>query len=189
MEKLSDVLLEALTPGPLDLRMRPTGTEQRVTGLTFDVAEPPDYPVTIAADSDVLADYTIVDVEPETTRVVLGGGGEGVDRDFFAKVDGIREAERGGAIAIGETFVDGHVLRDAETGRQVCELERDDVEPLKAAGWRPPERFAAPGRDGKTAIHGIIVRPSNLDPASRRARSIERVSVPYARVLEGKLKL
>jgi dipeptidyl-peptidase-4 len=59
------------------------------------------------------------------------------------------------------------VLRDAETGRQVCELERDDLEPLTAAGWRPPERFEAPGRDGKTAIHGIIVRPSNFDPAKR----------------------
>jgi dipeptidyl aminopeptidase/acylaminoacyl peptidase len=30
-----------------------------------------------------------------------------------------------------------------------------------------PERFVAKGRDGKTDIHGIIIRPSNFDPAKK----------------------
>jgi 2',3'-cyclic-nucleotide 2'-phosphodiesterase len=40
--------------------------------------------------------------------------------------------------------------------------------------------------DGELHLQGAVV---DVNPADRRARSIERVSVPYARVLEGKLKL
>ena len=35
---------------------------------------------------------------------------------------------------------------------------------LLATGWKPPERFVSKGRDGKTDIYGIIIRPSNFDP-------------------------
>ena len=35
----------------------------------------------------------------------------------------------------------------------------------REAGWIPPEVFTATGRDGETEIWGIIVRPSNFDPA------------------------
>jgi len=55
------------------------------------------------------------------------------------------------------------VLRDAVTGKEKCTVERGDMSELVAAGWRPPERFVAKGRDGKTDIHGIIVRPTNFD--------------------------
>ena len=55
-------------------------------------------------------------------------------------------------------------LRDAQSGQLVRELERADLEPLKAAGWSVPERFEAPGRDGKTPIYGLIIRPSDFDP-------------------------
>jgi metallophosphoesterase (TIGR00282 family) len=40
--------------------------------------------------------------------------------------------------------------------------------------------------DGELHLQGAVV---DVDPSTGRARSIERVSVPYARVLEGKLKL
>ena len=56
------------------------------------------------------------------------------------------------------------VLRRREDGRLVCELARDDDTALRASGWRPPERFSAPGRDGTTAIYGLIWRPVNFDP-------------------------
>ncbi len=42
-----------------------------------------------------------------------------------------------------------------------------DLEPLVKAGWRAPESFHAPGRDGKTEIWGIIVRPTNFDPSKK----------------------
>ncbi|KQN07627.1 S9 family peptidase [Sphingomonas sp. Leaf25] len=52
-------------------------------------------------------------------------------------------------------------------GRLVAVLERGDVARLTAAGYRPPERFVAKGRDGVTDIHGLVVRPQDYDPARR----------------------
>lgn len=54
-------------------------------------------------------------------------------------------------------------LRDRD-GKLLLELERGDASDLVAAGWSLPERFHATGRDGTTAIHGLIVKPSNFDP-------------------------
>jgi len=59
------------------------------------------------------------------------------------------------------------VLRDASTGKVLMDLERADAKKLVAAGWNPPEAFAAPGRDGKTEIWGVIFRPHNLDPKKK----------------------
>ena len=55
-------------------------------------------------------------------------------------------------------------LRSTEDGNLIFELERADWSMLLATGWQPPERFVAKGRDGKTDIYGIIIRPSNFDP-------------------------
>ncbi|ERF71994.1 hypothetical protein EPUS_07464 [Endocarpon pusillum Z07020] len=59
------------------------------------------------------------------------------------------------------------VLRNAETGEQVVALEENNFDNLIQAGWAPTERFSAPGRDGKTMIHGIIIPPSQFDPNKR----------------------
>ncbi len=58
-----------------------------------------------------------------------------------------------------------HELRRSGDGTLVCELERADASALLAGGWTMPERFVAKGRDGKTDIHGILVKPSSFDPA------------------------
>jgi dipeptidyl-peptidase-4 len=58
-------------------------------------------------------------------------------------------------------------LRRVEDGKLVCELERADTSALLETGWRPPERFVAKGRDGRTDIYGVIFRPTNLDPHRR----------------------
>ena len=55
-------------------------------------------------------------------------------------------------------------LRSTEDGKLIFELERADWSMLLATGWRAAERFVAKGRDGKTDIYGIIIRPSNFDP-------------------------
>ncbi len=65
-------------------------------------------------------------------------------------------------------------LRDAEDGRLIRELERADWDELLKTGWRPPQRFEAKGRDGKTEICGIIIRPSNFD-AGRSYPVIEKI--------------
>lgn len=54
-------------------------------------------------------------------------------------------------------------VRSAKTGRRVCRLEQADISALEAAGWQQPERFSAPGRDGRTGIWGVIYRPTNFD--------------------------
>jgi len=66
------------------------------------------------------------------------------------------------------------VLRDGATGAEICLLGRADDGALRAAGWRAPERFVAPGRDGKTPIYGLIVRPSVMEPG-RRYPVIEKI--------------
>lgn len=65
-------------------------------------------------------------------------------------------------------------LSDARSGRLICALEQADIGPLLQAGWTMPERFEAPARDGKTPIHGIMVRPSNFD-ARQKYPVIEQI--------------
>lgn len=59
------------------------------------------------------------------------------------------------------------VLRNATDGSETMHLETADISQLLANGWRAPEVFTAPGRDGKTPIWGIIQRPSNFDPSKK----------------------
>ncbi len=58
-------------------------------------------------------------------------------------------------------------LRRTEDKKVLLELERGDVSELTAAGWRAPEVFTAIGRDGKTDIWGVIIRPMNFDPSKK----------------------
>lgn len=55
-------------------------------------------------------------------------------------------------------------LRDSD-GKLVKTLEKADISKIVRDGWRAPEVFVAKGRDGKTDMWGIIVRPTNFDPA------------------------
>jgi len=65
-------------------------------------------------------------------------------------------------------------LRRAEDGSLVSTIERGDIAALRTAGWMPPETFVAKGRDGRTDIWGVIVRPTNFDP-TRRYPVIENI--------------
>src|SRR5258708_37456051 len=58
-------------------------------------------------------------------------------------------------------------LRLAEDRKTIAELERGDIGELKNIGWRAPEVFTAKGRDGKTDIWGVIIRPSTFDPSKK----------------------
>jgi dipeptidyl aminopeptidase/acylaminoacyl peptidase len=58
-------------------------------------------------------------------------------------------------------------LRRTADRKPLMDLEHGDVSALVAAGWRAPEVFSTTGRDGKTGIWGIIVKPTNFDPAKR----------------------
>jgi dipeptidyl aminopeptidase/acylaminoacyl peptidase len=58
-------------------------------------------------------------------------------------------------------------LRRSKDGKKLLDLERGDAAELLETGWRYPERFAAKGRDGETDIYGVIVRPTQFDPARK----------------------
>ena len=55
------------------------------------------------------------------------------------------------------------LLRNAETGQVISVLGTPKPNPLSSI----VEIFVAPGRDGNTSIHGIIVKPSNFDPSKK----------------------
>ena len=59
------------------------------------------------------------------------------------------------------------VLRRAQDGTIVMELQQADVSALDATGYRRPEPFRTVAADGKTLIYGAIYRPSDFDPAKR----------------------
>ena len=75
----------------------------------------------------------------------------------------------------GKYFVDAYskpdvpptvVLRDA-AGRIVMPLERADISRLVAAGWKPPIPFTVTAHDGKTALYGLMFRPTNFDSTKK----------------------
>jgi dipeptidyl aminopeptidase/acylaminoacyl peptidase len=58
-------------------------------------------------------------------------------------------------------------LHRAADASLVLAIDAADDHALRTAGWRPPEPFHALGRDGKTAIWGVIYRPANFDPSKK----------------------
>jgi len=69
------------------------------------------------------------------------------------------------------TVAELHRTADASL---VAGIERGNAVELVKAGWKPPEVFVAKGRDGRTDIWGVIVRPTNFDP-SRKYPVIESI--------------
>lgn len=66
------------------------------------------------------------------------------------------------------------VLRKASDGNKLMDIEEADISRLIKTGIRFPEVFTAKGRDGKTDIWGIIIKPINFDP-SRKYPVIEYI--------------
>ncbi len=58
-------------------------------------------------------------------------------------------------------------LRRTIDGSKVATLAEADWSQLISAGWNPPERFVANGRDGETDIWGFIQYPTNFDPSMK----------------------
>jgi dipeptidyl aminopeptidase/acylaminoacyl peptidase len=66
------------------------------------------------------------------------------------------------------------VVRRADDGSKIMDIEKADITKLLETGIRLPEVFVANGRDGTTDIWGIILRPTNFDP-SRKYPVIEYI--------------
>ncbi|WMI65227.1 DPP IV N-terminal domain-containing protein [Aestuariibaculum sp. YM273] len=56
------------------------------------------------------------------------------------------------------------LLKSAEKQKAIKELQKGDFTELLAQGWQVPEVFTAKGRDSKTDIWGVIIRPTTFDP-------------------------
>ncbi|MCC6930965.1 MAG: DPP IV N-terminal domain-containing protein [Gemmatimonadaceae bacterium] len=71
----------------------------------------------------------------------------------------------------GKYFVDLYSRRDlaptgvlrAADGRVLQGIEKGDIAPLAAVGWKPPVPFTAKGRDGVTDVYGYLYFPSDYD--------------------------
>ncbi len=79
----------------------------------------------------------------------------------------------------GSFFVDNYsrvdlpgqsVLRRSKDGSEVRVLEKSDATALLASGWKFPEAFQGKAAGGTTAPHGLVLRPSNLDPSKQYSR-------------------
>ncbi|MFG0313333.1 MAG: prolyl oligopeptidase family serine peptidase, partial [Phycisphaerales bacterium] len=57
-------------------------------------------------------------------------------------------------------------LRRTSDASKIATLAEADWSELISAGWSPPERFVAKGRDGETGIWGFIQKPTNFDPST-----------------------
>ena len=55
-------------------------------------------------------------------------------------------------------------LRSAQDGSLIKEIARQDISDLIKEGYSMPIRFSAPGRDGKTMIHGFLIQPTEFNP-------------------------
>ncbi len=58
-------------------------------------------------------------------------------------------------------------LRVASSGKELMKVAEADLSGLLEAGWKAPEVFVAPGRDGVTPMYGLIYRPSNFDETKK----------------------
>jgi len=75
----------------------------------------------------------------------------------------------------GRFFIDAYstatepqitVVRDTQ-GKTVMEVARQDITPLKAAGWVPPIPIKVKGRDGTTDLYGFMFKPSHFDASKK----------------------
>ncbi len=55
------------------------------------------------------------------------------------------------------------VLRRSSDGEVIMNLEKANIKDLEKTAWTAPEVFVSKGRDNKTDIWGIIIRPTNFD--------------------------
>ncbi len=56
------------------------------------------------------------------------------------------------------------VLRSSADGHIVATIAKADISRLQAAGWVPPVPITVKARDGKTALYGLMFKPTNFDP-------------------------
>jgi hypothetical protein len=110
---LTDRLLPAVDLAGLGVTVNQTGPDDQGTGFEVDVYEPSVVTRQLSEESGILTDWNWSQTGPDVTRVIVGGQGEGIDRDFELMTDTSRETDWG---FFSEVFQDA---RDVELGDTV----------------------------------------------------------------------
>ena len=135
---------------------------------------------------------SVVNVDEKSRRIIFKGCGIDKDEDPYLEKYYTLNMSSGKITALtpgnaqhNVTFTKDHryifdlysrvdlaptmVIRSVEdAGKVVYKPEiQPDISKVVDAGWRMPEVFSAKGRDGKTDIWGMIIRPANFDPAKK----------------------
>lgn len=127
LEVRMDPLAEQVLPPLIQEQLQLTVERDRTTNRTVvDVRSGTEFPRPITPQSGVLAHWEWVDQPATATRAVVGGRGDGPDRQFALVVDTALEAQLGTVL---EIFVDA---RNAEQGA-----------PLEPYGWAALAKAAA----------------------------------------------
>lgn len=98
MDTQADQLLPLIAQAGIGVTVRQVGTR-----FVVDCYEPAWYPITLTPESGVVVDWSWSQGAAKCTRVVVGGGGIGPNRDFRTYVDATLEAATGDVL---EVFVD-----------------------------------------------------------------------------------
>jgi hypothetical protein len=122
MHPLPERLMPAVDQAGIGIRVRQTSLGPDGGGLVLDVYVPVVRERELTESSGVLTEWSWSTGGPTNTRVIVGGQGEGIDRDFRLKTDAAREAEWGPA-AVHEVFRDA---RDVELGNYALLDKRAD---------------------------------------------------------------
>ena len=90
MHPLADKMFPAMNDAGIGVTVRQVGS-----GLVLDVYEPQLYPRKLSVMGRTLKKASWTKARPESSRVVVGGQGEGVERNFRQVIDAARESQYG----------------------------------------------------------------------------------------------
>ncbi len=110
---LTDRLIPAVDLAGLGVTVKQAGPDDQGTGFEVDVYEPSLVSRHLTEESGILTDWNWSETGHDASRVIVGGQGEGIDRDFELMTDSARETDWG---YFSEVFTDA---RDVELGDTV----------------------------------------------------------------------
>lgn len=119
MHPLADRLMPAVDQAGFGVTVSQSGA-----GLVVDGYEPATYPRALSEASGIVTEWSWSEADPEASRVVVGGAGEGTARAYRLVVDAAREADYGDVI---------EVHRDARNTATTADLDAAGAEALAEA--------------------------------------------------------
>lgn len=145
---LYEQLFPAVEKAGIGVTLR-QGFDMYAGSIVCDVFVPPSFAYTLSEDGGMLASWTWTDEDPTATRVVAGGGGDGVDRIFRQAIDAALETAHR---SVAEGFQDARDADDAAMLQTRATEGLTEGEPK--AGFAIQLSESANFRYGK---HGLVV--------------------------------